>query len=70
MTLPTESLEKILEDALYAVDAESIENDEELVDDAKDPALEEISRRAAAISLAIQEYIEAKLTQYGVERSE
>jgi len=69
MTLPTESLEKILEDALYAVDAESIENDEELVDDAKDPALEEISRRAAAISLAIQEYIEAKLTQYGLEKS-
>ena len=70
MTLPTESLEQLLEDALYAVDAESIEDDEELDDEAKDKALDEISRRAAAISLAIQEYIEAKLTQYGVERSE
>jgi hypothetical protein len=70
MTLPTESLEQLLEDNLYAIDAESIENDEALDDDIKEDALETIRDRAQKISLAIQEYIEAKLTQYGVERSE
>jgi hypothetical protein len=70
MTLPTESLEQLLEDNLYAIDAESIENDEALDDDIKEKAKKKIRERAEAISLAIQEYIEAKLTQYGVERSE
>ena len=61
--MSTESLEQLLKDALYAVDAESIEDNEELGTEARDLALGEIERRAEAISLAIQEYIEAKIAQ-------